>query len=529
MNPRKDSQPKKEIYIQRIDFENDPPTVISIPKDIHDLLAISEKQLNLPRPAQQIFDGQGRPIDSIDRIEPNMNIFISCSKPYKDPALRKSIPEKQVLKTKKTIIYSQRPIYDNPKYRNLISSSSYSLGEIIQQAIIGLFDSFSLQQQQHLKFYQELQQIHTNSQISIVQQSLLSQFIGESSFKLDPEIEAQVVSWCSSQIKKLNFRSLRFTIYGATQSGKSTILHIFSTLITARLIVLDEIANYLIIPINWKIAKSCVHSTRELFVLFLDSCITALKSARPSIIPLCPFLRDYLLSASTSSSLLSLPSQLAHFPKFPGERVISLGQLVSGIFSHGTTEAIIDKIAQLPNFIAQTFRMKDTFFIFDNFDATSDTSETQKTSPLQISLSKALLSSPFLVAATNISSFAQLYESEDVISLFTEHIISMPTLRAIQATVGKFASIILTWEMCSGTPGFCALFKRISALIEGLEPKRNSPITPKYRSKASMTRLLLAKHELSKLLLLIYKETEEIEEIDVSYLRNSVDPEIVFL
>ena len=516
------------ILLFKYDFRDDEPVKVKIPKQnpkqpesIQDILTIATRSLNLNRPALSLYDEKGKPLEKYSDIQVNMKIYVSCTplpsteiddKDIYPSRLPKYAPHFRRLPNVKQPEYKPKP--EDSQQHMAIAASQYTVKENLRDSLLSLYNSLSPAHKAQLPCSPALQKLTNDTQQYLVEDSLLSQFIGPTSVINDTPLGQQTTEWAMEKLKGLTPEECRFAITGPTQSGKSTLLNILVSLFFQKLQLSNETQNYLIFPLNWQLQQIYIEDVAKLYGLVISTTLNSLRCSQMKYIPLINVLHQWLLSIIEMPVFPTLPPQVQRFPNFPAAALNQLCQRIHKAWnSPKGFEEFLQLLFAFPDSFAKAFGFKSAVYILDHYDAcclalTAPEKFEQARNPVSIPacIEKVLQNTPFFVASLNDVEFFN-YFTLDCTQLSTEHLIDQKGEVQLLLADPKFT---LSMELCNGCPGYCALYARLVKLAQDTQEKAAvKGQFAKLRSVVDISRQEMLKQEFCRLCLLIKEASDE--------------------
>ena len=514
--PQKDTRPMINLF--KIDFPDNPPQRIRLPKDLNELLVIATEVLQLQRPAKQVFDYDNEPITDISQIKPKMNLYISCANPISDifdDTYKSRLPRIPKGTAKKLPIIKQqkaKPINKDAQLHLTLAASSCTVKENLRNSVLALYSSLTPDHKAALpeKANDALAKLTKETKQFILEDSLLSQFIGPSTVINNTPLGQETTSWMLDQIKGLTIDQCQFVITGPSQSGKSTLLSILTSVFYQKLQVSNEMDNYLFFPINWLIHQACIEDVQKLYFLIVTTTINMLRASHLELLPIISSLHQWLLSLVEMNALLPLPAPIIHFTGFPCDIINQIGRKIHDHWTQKHFKSFLADTINFPNLIANAFQYKSVVYIIDHFDAAGyiirpvDHFENSEDEPVTLSdiIYESISNSPYFVASQNDSDFFQIFDiSDSNRQISTEYLIKGEGEKELFV---QQSQIVLNMSMCKGCPAYCARFIRLCEMAE--EAAKESAVKSQYsrlKSVVDMSRNEMIQHEFIGLCLLL--------------------------
>lgn len=539
--------PKSYVYVLKMDFPDMPPKRIPLPKSMKSLLEEATKALGMNRAAQTIYDEAGYLLDDIDVIPVNATLYISAN-----PAEREKHDE--IFGNRKPTTSEDRswaklnlPLMKPPKEFGLpenrdlhfaIASRKETVKENIRNSLLSLYSTLSREHKDQLQCSCDLQKMLNETQIHLLQDSLLKQFIGptssldgftqireeilEGSEKvpkrvLRSSIAEETKEWMMQNLEGVEIKNCRFVFGGPEKSGKSTLLYIAVILFLQRLQLSNEASEYIIVPFNWQKIQLIMHNVGKVYDAFVDAVVDAVQAANMKFMPIIEDLRQWLHSLIVLKGFPKVPERMTDFTEVSADSLSSYGQQVHKAWSseNGISE-FVTRMVQMPALIAEMFGFENAVCVYDHFDGCDyileDPSRFGKSEAfLPDILCTTLQNCPFFIATSCDDVFSKIFAVQRYTHLTTKRIITQTIENDI---VSACPSVAIKMDMCGGYPGYCALYNKIYSMAdkarENVAIKLNLP--SKFRSTADHVRRKIISDEFMRLCLLIAKTTELIDE-----------------
>ena len=516
-----DTQKKQKqwVYIYKIDFPDDPPKKVFLPPKFNQLLNVATDALDLPRHAEQIFDADRKRITTLEEIQPKSKLFISCTKPpievEDEPLYKTRIPQytkRQFVTVKQPEI---KPIRQDARMHQIIASSQKSVKESVRDALLALYNSLTPEHKAQLTCSESLKQLTDDTTQYLLENYIITQFIGPTSDIVKTEIGKQTYSWCIEKMKGLKVDDIKLLITGPERSGKSTILNFLSSIAIQKLIISGDIKNYLVCAINWYQYQSYAGDLTKLFDIFLEATLEGVKASHMEFMPVLPTLQQWLIAARTNPSLPMLPPVLQNFPGFPYKDIQRLGQRINQTYNKkDKMKQFITECVELPFRISQCFGFRSVLHVFDHFDLTGyiiQPSGHFSSSEEQVLLSEQICqvfeTCPFIAASLNDNDLFKVFTVNKYRNFTTERIITSDDSQ--QKIAVKDPVLTLTYDMCRGCPAYCAMYNRIVELAQSeIDNRIVKQSYHKIESSIDFTRRVMVKQELGRLFSLLLQDDE---------------------
>lgn len=504
------------VNLFKVDFPDNPPKKIRLPKDMKELLKISTEVLELVRPAKQVFNSNNELITDISTIEPKSNLYISCAEPVNDedePVYKSRLPKNfntpTLLKLPAVKQPKPKPKRQDAAQHQAIAASPYTVKENLRDSLLSLYASLTPEHKAQLNCAPALQKLMLDTKQYVVEDSLLSQFIGPTSVISSDELGKQTTQWMMDRLKGLKPEECRFVISGPSQSGKSTLLSIGTSLFYQKLQLSNETSNYLIIPINWLLHQIFLDDIQKIYQLMVTTTLNAIRGEHMEFIPIMGALQQWFLSLVTIPAFPPLPPVAIHFDPFPKDVVISIGRRIHDNWNKKSgLEQFLFETMNFPVVMAHAFGFKNPVFVFDHFESCGYVIEppdrfTESTNPVNISelLCRIVDGCPFFIASQDDSEFFTIFTINEYKNLSTERMITVEGKHEIMISNPQ---ITLTMDMCRGCPAYCAMFNRLCQMVgEANERAAVKSQFSRLRSVVDITRNEMVKQELLRVCLLL--------------------------
>ena len=512
----KDNQ-RPFVNLYKVDFPDKPPKRIRLPKDMKELLQISTEVLDLVRPAKQVFDAQNNPVTDLSTIEAKTDLYISCADPPKneedEPIYKSRLPRNYraqgLLKLPPVKQPKPKPKREDALQHQAIAASPFTVKENLRDSLLSLYSSLTPEHKAQLNCGEALQKLMLDTKQYVVEDSLLSQFIGPTSVINNDELGKMTTNWMMDRLKGLKPEECRFIITGPSQSGKSTLLSIAATLFYQKLQLSNETANYLIIPINWLLHQIFLDDLQKIYQLMVTTTLAAIRGEHMELIPIMGFLQQWFLSIVTIPAFPPLPPSVVHFEPFPKDVVIGIGRRLHDAWNNKSKfETFLFETINFPVAMAHAFGFKNPVFVFDNFDSCNYIIEpterfTDSQDPVAISkiLCDVMNSCPFFVASQDDTEFFSSFSISEFKQLSTERMINIKGEHEIMIANPQ---ITLSMDMCRGCPAYCAMYRRLCDMVR--DANERAAVKSQFsrlKSIVDIARNEMVKQELLRVCLLL--------------------------
>jgi hypothetical protein len=222
--------------------------------------------------------------------------------------------------------------------------------------------------------------------------------------------------------------------------------------------------------------------------------------------PVIDALKEWLLSLVRVAGMPAFPPVIDKLDWYPHSAVMSYAQTLHHAWaSRESLEAFVIVMTGMPNALAECFGFKSVAYVHDHFDGAM----FEISCPEQFPASETVVLSDyvrdaaeerlFFFAAKSGEEFDQGFGLEDVAYLTTENIIA-GTERELFV---EQPALKLTYEMCRGCPGYCALYRRLCSLVAIAHRRKPPKIHAQLKSVVDIGRKALITREFLRLCLLI--------------------------
>ena len=372
------------IYLYKIDFPEVEGIKVKIPKknsknkdSLDPIFEVAFKTLDLLRPPKQLFDENDEPITQFSQIRPDLKVYVSCTTPAVDesqkPLYKSRLPKGYITSQKTLPIVQPPPFTPKPEdsvHHQAIAASPYTVKENLRDSLLTLYSSLTPVHKAHLPCNEALQKLSNETQQYLIEESLISQFIGPTTVLCDQPLGQATTSWAIDRIKGLHPEDYKFVICGPSQSGKTTLLSILVSLFFQKLQLANESDKYLIFPINWLIHQMYIEDIQKLYNLFVTITLNSLKSILMQFIPIINIFQQWFLNLLQQPIFPNLPPGITKFNGFPIPEVTKIGQNIHKAWnSKNGFQQFLKEIFYLPNNLAKCFGFKTAIYVFDHYDS----------------------------------------------------------------------------------------------------------------------------------------------------------------
>jgi len=513
------------VFLYKYDFRDGDGLKVKIPKKGSDsvapILEIANRSLDLNRPAQQLFDENDEPVTQISQLKHQMKVYVSCTAKSQDesekPLYKSRLPKGFVTSNRALPLVPQPEFVPKPEdaiHHQAIAASPYTVKENLRDSLLCMYSSLSQDHKAKLPISEALQKLSNETQQYLVEESMLSQFIGPSSVICDTPIGQITTSWAMDKLKGLRPEDCRFVINGPSQSGKTTLLSIFVSLFFQKLQLSLETHNYLVFPINWMLHQVYIQDVQKLYGLFVSTTLNAIRGIHMQYIPIISPLQQWFQNILNQHVFPNLPPQVSKFPGFPSAEVTKVGQNIHSSWnSKDNFSGFLYELVSLPNNLALAFGFRTAVYVFDHYDSCVLEMESperytkQSIIYLNRVINQVINQCPFFISSLRDSEFIKAFDIEQFIQISTERIVTEKGEKSLHITDPQFS---LSMDMCIGCPGFCSLFLKIYEMA--VEANTFAAVKNQFtrlRSVVDISRNELLKHELSRLCVLLHEANNE--------------------
>jgi hypothetical protein len=166
----------------------------------------------------------------------------------------------------------------------------------------------------------------------------------------------------------------------------------------------------------------------------------------------------------------------------------------------------MDTVTRMPNALAEIFGFKSAVYVHDHFDVTmvvlSDFDRFPDSDPVILSdlICEAAAGAPCFFASKNDDEFLREFPLESITVLSTKRIVAAVEEKDLCVPSPVFR---VTFDMCLGCPGYCALYQRLAGLVKTAEERPAARAGSKYVSTVDAARRTLINQEFLRLCMLI--------------------------
>jgi hypothetical protein len=536
--PTQQSEKRPFVYLCKIDFPGDEPKRIRVPKSFQELLRVATEVLGLRRPAVHLSDSKGNTLSDLAQIEPNLKVFVSYTVPpsieVADPVYKLRMHQEKRLKAPQPVPRQQpkrRPPPENVPQHQALAASRLTVKDNLRDSLLSLYMSLGPAQKAQIASGPALEKLANDTQQYVVENSLLTQFIGPAAVIEGTELGQAATAWALKQLKALRPEQCRFAVIGPSQSGRSTLLSILVSIFSQKLQFAAQNRDYLIVPFNWSFYQIHLDDHPKLLEVFVSNTFGSLRGSRPEVIPLLDTLQHWFFSLLTTRTLppLILPSLKAPDPPWL-KPVLDVGRILHRCWNKKDktweeTAPSNGKLREDDNFarflietvrfpvkIAAAFGFKSAVLVCDHFDVAAHLIHPSDHFPGQIGpvslfeiLSDVIKTTPFFVSAFDADQLQHLFRKfriEDYRQLSTEGIIPKRAKEVL--LVPQIQGLTLTSEMCRGCPAYCSLYDRVCQLAVEMQQRTIVKSQfPRLKSVVDVSRNEILKQEFIRLALLL--------------------------
>lgn len=503
---------KPVVFLIKLDFPEDKPVKVFLPKKMDLLLKRATEALHLIRPAKHFYDEEGMPFMNIEEIPPKATLYVSSADIETEEiegdelVLLKKKPKRNKYPT--LPLMTEKP--SGPEIEGLqehikIAKEHNTVKENLRDSLLCLFSSLNDEQKASLNCSDSLETLLESYQIYFMQHQLLANFIGPSKYIGNSDVGQIAQEWAMEKLREIKIEFCKFVITGPTQSGKSTLLYFASMLFYQKLQIAKQAQNYLIFPINWRLHLDIIDNLPKLYQFYLQSTLIAIKGVKLEILPILPELQKWFENLIIMKSFVNFPPNVVKLDRINLEVLRQYGKRVQDSFlSKNGPEEFASLITTMPNVFAEALGLQGAIYIMDHFDCCAYQVEKDgKECDLSHFVCQSIEKSPFFLATKNDYDFYNIFEIQKYKQWSTTGIIN--TNSYSHAIVISEPTIEITLDMCQGCPGYCNTFLRLIEMINESKNKMGikRPNLVPYQSVTDICRRTYIKNEIIRFSVLI--------------------------
>jgi hypothetical protein len=387
-------------------------------------------------------------------------------------------------------------------FQRLIALSPRTAEESMKESTASVFASLDAAQRAQLPF---VLPVHNACQHELLLRHLLRLRLAPR----DAVILPSVTKYAEEAFVGLSTSEVKFVVGGPTQSGKTSLLYLLTSVLCRKLQLSDEASSFLFFPINGILSAFDLSEGPRLLRLFMR---TAFESAEYSVLRLLPYLESLRkwFFVSVFGSSIAIPQELANSGFVDSVALQTLTHDLKRALQQDNESSLTDfvrTVCSFPSNFARAIGLSGTIFIIDGFDACNTVIEpkpgafARSFSSARVSdfISAELVKSPFVVSMHNPQTFFESFVVPDAMWLGTEGLVEpegqefLCVHSPVSGTDDKI-SIKMKESECGGYPGFVVKFREIVAkakMSQELEESKYSGVI----TAAAISRQLLLKHE----------------------------------
>ena len=489
------------------------------------LLVDAVKVLGLTAKATKAFRKDGRVVTSIDDVEDQDTLYISCGEAFNygmpSPVKRKlpvpahdkpepKTPEKTTSAAASGVNSPTSPRMNRrqreiQQFNRVVALAPRTTDENMKIATASVYASLEKSQKAKIS---ALQSVHDDVQDGLFMHQMLRQQM----IPMLPVVDDNLRDLAVEVFRGINIDEVKFVVGGPRQSGKSTMLYTLATVLLKKLRLSSENEKYLVFPINFELQSVETPWPHRLLRLFVNIAFESLECCFLKVVPYLEAIRSWFV--------LSVFGQLVAPPKLSNCSFIDIPALTALAKSLNVAlnedddhsiESFLEKVCQFPRDFARAFGLKDVLFVIDAFEYSNQIFEPR---PDQFSralkpgylcdyLCLEMSKSPYLVSLKDEQQFFECFSCDDAALLDTEGMITDPYadgyLRITQP------SLKLAVTDCLGCPGYIARFQKIWDLVVASYDNAAYPHSySMVRTLPEVSRQRVIKQEITKLVSLLY-------------------------
>jgi hypothetical protein len=443
------------------------------------LLADATQRLKLHSSARQAFTQDGHVVRSLDALEPNTVLIISCgepmiqpgspaalkdrfrkavtapvapSSPQRDsprPDSRRSVADSQMT----AITLSSQPQSRYARYHQLLVVLPGSVEDQIRESMLASYLAMDDASQQAIEGAAIYDDMLKNRRYHLFTEQMLSEGIA-ATFSTSP-IDHELEEWAVKRLTEVPIQEIRAVITGPASSGRTLLLSSLGSVLYRFIQNSDEADRHLVFPFNCKVHASAFSDPLLLYSVVVSILFNSIRSAKFELLPFWLPLREWLLCAATIGTVGKLPTPLLAQGIVDGAALAQLANQVHAAFhrkaSHGE---LLSLILGLPHALAVALKMRTAAYIIDGLDAAPPEAT--------LAFGLAVEHSPFIAVANLSRDFIAAFkqrnyeeiQTRDVVSVDYDEQLLLPDLQ-----------LRLRIEDMMGCPGYVCAFMRICELL----------------------------------------------------------------
>lgn len=535
-------------------FSLHPPRNYRSNGSLEKLIEDSVDVLKLPGQAKHAYTEDGKKVKSLDDIQSNTILFISCGEKFKnrpspdkakqwkaakEEREREKTPKNdqepkpkkvtidpnadgQVLKSPTSknqsdamstrseaftaITVSNKPKSRYARYHQLLAVLPGSVEDHIRDSMLATYTTMDEEMRNGLENGLIYQEMLTATQIHLFAEQLSNQNMCPPTS--DSPVSQDLADFAFKIIDERPISNYNIAILGPRYSGKTMILHSVAMTTYRKLLNSDLHEDYLMFPLNLQLHQIYMDDPVQFYPIIINIAFNSARYARFELLPYLLPLRQWFLQASTIGTMTKLPAGLAEMPHVSLEALTELGKELHNCFHKPDgLKNFYQLIFEFPNKFAQAIGLKSAFMIVDHFDCGLPV--------ITKSISAAIKDSPYILGSQTDSLFYKVLKvpKKQIEEITTENLITYADNR--QIFIAEL-SIKIGIEQMMGCPGFITSFVHICDMVEKFEEK--TAISSKYATimaKIDTSRRVEIFQEFNKLCLALANGNNEVVTFDM--------------
>lgn len=543
------------------------------------LLKDSMNLVGLNDQAKKVFTKDGTLVNSIDGIKEKDLLYISCGEKfgYGSP-VKRPLPKYDKVRspsksdaTEKSEVKS--PKVDSPtkskeeiklehkqaRFQNEILSfqrtltvSQKTVDQCLRESSAAVYAQLLENQRLRLPKWEVLQEEHDQTQLSMLIDHLIYHHICQSTNVILP----QTNEWAMDLLKNISIDSIKFAFFGPRQSGKTTMLHLFTTMLMRKLQKSDTASQYLFFPVNFETLTLELSNIRQILRFYIKNTFDALEYSHMAFLPFLTPLRKWF-TFTVFGSTAQFPTQIDK--QFPGVDIKALQELakkVNTAFLNNHDKVAIkiflDTVFSIPSAISHALGLTGVIYVFDNFEYADKYlmpsedcfPDAVKPSSISQSLCDELQNHSYIVSYQEEQQFltsftcnnAELIEITNSYDIHKEEDEKKPpsSPRSNQKNKGQEAPpppppepkdcdiiirhpapLRLSKDNCLGCPGLVDKYKKLVKLVRQYQNNKVSNPYSLTKSSSEHFREMIVKKEILRFISLLYHAGSDLINNDV--------------
>lgn len=545
------------------------------------LLSDAMNLVGLNGQAKKVFKKDGTPVNSIEEINENDVLYISSGEKfgYGYSPVKKQLPKydkitkndskgsprssqaepsegsehknstvESPIKTKEQIrLEHKQNRFQNEllSFHRALTTSPRTVDQCLRESSAAIYAQLLENQRLRLPKWDSLQAGHDQTQVAMLMDHLIYHHICPST----AVTLHQVNDWAMDLLKNVSVEEIKFAFFGPRQSGKTTSLYTFTTMLMRKLQQSNAASQYLFFPLNFETITLELPNIRQILRLYIKNTFDSLEYSHFAFLPFLAPLRKWF-TFTVFGSTAQFPSGIEkQFPEVNIQALQDLAKKIYNVLHNNTTQYAIkiflDAVFSLPSAMASALGLSGVIYILDSFEfcdkylIPSEDCFPEATKPVSISqsLCEELQKNSYVVSYQDENLFMNSFTCNDAELIQIENLVDpdaqpseAPTTRnrkQQQAPVNpedqndppiiirQPVPLRLSKYDCLGCPGLLDKYHKLVKLIRSNNKNKTNAPYSLNRNSSEYFRDMIVKKEIIRFATLLYDAGSDLVNVDI--------------